>query len=70
MGLEADKSATEAEVKLNFTLLAESNVFRLKIFESEKNEEKFCDQVHVLKKKLEAYGITYIFACLRRITLI
>ena len=53
MGLEADKSATQAEVKLNFTLLAESNVFRLKIFESEKNEEKFCDQVHVLKKNLK-----------------
>ena len=53
MSLEADNSATEAEVKHNFNLLAKSNAFRLKIRESEKNEEKFCDQVRVLKKKLK-----------------
>ena len=52
-GLEADKSATEAEVKHNFTLLAKSNTFRLKICESEKNVKKFCDQVRVLNKKLK-----------------
>ena len=40
MSLEADKSATEAEVKHNFTLLAKSNTFRLKIHESEENGEK------------------------------
>ena len=43
MSLEADKLATEAEVKHNFTLLAKSNAFRLKIRENEKNEKKFCD---------------------------
>ena len=53
MNLEADKSATEAEVKHNFTLLAKSNGFRLKIRESEENEKKFCDQVRVLKKKFK-----------------
>ena len=50
MSLEADKSTTEAEVKHNFTLLAKSNAFRLKIRESKENEKKFCDQVRVLKK--------------------
>ena len=53
MSLEADKSAAEAEVKHNFTLLAKSNTFRLKICESEENEKKFCDKVRVLKKKLK-----------------
>ena len=53
MSLEADKSATETEVKYNFTFLAKSNTFRLKIRESEENKEKFCDQVCVLKKKLK-----------------
>ena len=51
MSLEADKLATEAEVKHNFTLLAKLNAFRLKIRESEENEKTFCDQVRVLKKK-------------------
>ena len=41
MSLEADKSATEAEVKHNFTLLAKSNAFRLKIRESEKMRNSF-----------------------------
>ena len=53
MTLKADKSATEAEVKHNLTLLAKSNTFRLKIRESEENEKKFCDHVRVLKKKLK-----------------
>ena len=53
MSLEADKLATEAKVKHNFTLLVKSNAFRLKIRESEENEKKFCDQVRVLKKKLK-----------------
>ena len=53
MRLEADKSATETEVKHNFTLLAKSSTFRLKICESEENEKKFCDQVRVLKEKLK-----------------
>ena len=53
MSLEAYKSTTEAEFKRNFTLLAKSNAFRLKICESEENEKKFCDQVGVLKKKLK-----------------
>ena len=53
MSLEADKFVTEAEVKHNFTLLAKSNAFRLKIHKSEENEKKFCDQIHVLKKKLK-----------------
>ena len=56
MSLEADKLATEAEVKHDFTLLAKSNTFRLKICESEENEKRFCDQVCVLKK-VEVYGI-------------
>ena len=51
MSLETDKLATEAAEKHNFTLLAKSNAFRLKICESEENEKKFCDQVPVLKKK-------------------
>ena len=50
MSLEVDKSNTQAEVKHNFTLLAKSNTFRLKICESKENEKKFCDQVRVLKK--------------------
>ena len=50
MSLKADKSATEAEVKHNFTLLAKASTFRLKMRESEENEKKFCDQVRVLKK--------------------
>ena len=50
MSLEADKLATEAEVKHNFTLFAKSNAFRLKIRGSEENTKKFFDQVHVLKK--------------------
>ena len=50
MSLETDKSATEAEVKLNFTLLAKSNTFRLTIRESEENVRKFCDQVLVFEK--------------------
>ena len=50
MSLEADKLATEAELKHTFTLLAKSNTFRLKICESEENEKRFCDQVCVLKK--------------------
>ena len=53
MSLEAGKLATEAEVKHNFTLLAKSNAFRLKIRESEENEKKFCDQLRLLKKKLK-----------------
>ena len=53
MSLEADKSATEAEVKHNFTLFARSNTSRLKLRESEENEKKSCDQVRVLKKKLK-----------------
>ena len=53
MTLEADKLATKVEVKHNFTLLAKSNAFRLKICESEKNKKKFCDQVRVFKKKLK-----------------
>ena len=53
MSLEADKLATEAEVKHDFTLLAKSNTFRLKICESEENEKRFCDQVCVLKRKLK-----------------
>ena len=53
MSLEAYKSASEAELKHNFTLLAKSNTFRLKIRESEQNDQKFCDQVRVLKKKVE-----------------
>ena len=40
MSLEADKLATEAEVKHNFTLLAKYNAFRVKIRLSEKNEKK------------------------------
>ena len=55
MSLETDKSATEAEVKHNFTLLAKSNTFKLKIRKSEKNVKTFCDQVRVLKKKVEVY---------------
>ena len=50
MSLEANKLATEVEVKHNFILLAKLNAFRLKIRESEENEKKFCNQVHVLKK--------------------
>ena len=50
MSLDADKTATEAEVKHNFTLLAKSNTFRLKICENEKIEKKLCDQVRVLQK--------------------
>ena len=50
MSLEADKLATEAEVKHNFTLLAKSNTFRLKIRKCKENEKKFCDQVRVLEK--------------------
>ena len=50
MSLETDKLATEAEIKHNFTLLAKSNAFTLKICESEENEKKFCDQVRVLKE--------------------
>ena len=53
MSLEVDKLATEAELKHNFTLLAKSNAFRVKVCESEENERKFCDQVRVLKKKLK-----------------
>ena len=53
MSLEADILATEVEVKHNFTLLAKSNTFRLKICESEENEKKFYDQVSVLKKMLK-----------------
>ena len=34
MSLETDKLATEVKVKHNFTLLAKSNAFRLKIHES------------------------------------
>ena len=49
MSLEADKLATEAEGKHSFTLHAKSNAFILKIYESKKNEEKFCEQVRVLK---------------------
>ena len=45
MSLETDKLITEAKVKHNFTLLAKSNAFRLKICKSEENEKKFCDQV-------------------------
>ena len=41
MNPEADKSATEAEVKHNFTLLAKSNTFRVKICESEENIKSF-----------------------------
>ena len=70
MSLEADKSTAEAEVKHNFTLLAKSIPFRLKIHESEENEKQFCDQVGVLKKKVEVYGITFILVCLRSITLV
>ena len=44
MSLEAGKSATEAEVKYNFALLAKSNTFTLKIREKDK---KFCYQVCV-----------------------
>ena len=50
MSLDADKTATEVEVKHNFTLLAKSNTFRLKICGNEENEKKFCDQVRVLSK--------------------
>ena len=53
MSLQTKKSATEAEVKHNFTLLARSNTSRMKFRESEENEKKFCDQVRVLKKKLK-----------------
>ena len=49
MSPETDKLATEAEVKHNFTLLAKSNAFGLKICECEENVKKFCDQVRVLK---------------------
>ena len=70
MSLEADKSATEAEVKFNFTLLAKVNAFRLKICESEEKEKKFCDQVRVLKKKLKFMEMAFIFVYLRSITLI
>ena len=52
MSLGADKLAAEVEVKHNFTLLAKSNIFRLKICKNEENEKKFCDQVqHVFCKK-------------------
>ena len=70
MSLEADKLATKVEVKHNFTLLAKSNAFRLKICESEENEKKFCDHVSILKKKVEVYAIAFIFVCLRSITLV
>ena len=50
MSLEADKLATEAEVKRNFSLLTKKNAFRLKIRESEENEKKFCE------KKLKFMG--------------
>ena len=63
MSLEADESAAEAEVKHNLTLLVKSNAFKLKIRESEENEEEFCDQVCVLKK-VEVYRIAFIFVCL------
>ena len=53
MSIKAVKVATEAEVKHNFTILAKSNAFRLKIHESGENEKKFCNQVRVLKKKLK-----------------
>ena len=53
MSLKADKSATEAEVKHNFSFLAKSNTLRPKFRKSEENEKKFCDQVRVLKKKLK-----------------
>ena len=53
MSLEAAKLAAVAEVKHNFTLLTKSNNFRLKSRESEENENKFCDQVRVLKKMLK-----------------
>ena len=69
MSLKADILATEAEVKHNFTLLAKSNAFRLKICKSDGNEKKLCDLVRVLKK-VEVYGITFIFVCLRSITLV
>ena len=55
MSLEADKSATEAEVKHNFTLLTKSNTFRLKIRKSDENEKKLCGQVRILKKEFEVY---------------
>ena len=70
MSLEADKSAAEAEVKHIFTLIAKSTTFRPKIGESEKNEKRFCNQVCVLKKKLEVYGITFILVCLISITMV
>ena len=38
MSVEADKSAKDVEVKYNFTLLAKSNTFRLKICKSKENE--------------------------------
>ena len=41
MSLEAVKSATQAEVRHNFTLLAKSNTLRLKIRESEENAKNF-----------------------------
>ena len=52
MSLETDKLATEAEVKHNFTCTS-TNAFRLKFCKSDENEKKFCDLVHVLKKKLK-----------------
>ena len=53
ISLKADKSASETEVKPNFTLLVKSNTFRLKLRVSQENEKKFCDQVRVSKKKLK-----------------
>ena len=52
MSLEADKSATEAEVKHNFTLLTKSKLSEGK-FVKVKKMRKFSDQVRVLQKKLK-----------------
>ena len=48
---EADALTTTPSRRYNFTLLAKSNAFRLKIRESEENEKRFCDQVRVLKNR-------------------
>ena len=50
MSLEADKSATEAELKHNFTLLAKPNIFRLKVRESKDNEKSFVTSTCFEKK--------------------
>jgi len=53
MSQEADALAVQAEKKHSFILLAKSNAFRQKIYESEANEQSLCKQARSLKEKLK-----------------